>query len=61
MHKRAKDGRRRLLRVLRETGPRKRTVCLGLLGGSDRALEQLIRDGKVKVQGTTKGALYAAA
>jgi hypothetical protein len=55
--------RRRMLRVLRETGQRKRTVLDGLAGGDRAVLDSLIRDRLVRVKpGTSKrGTEYEAA
>ena len=61
MDKDLKARRQRLLRVLGETGPRKRTVCLGLLGGDAKAFDELLAEGKIVRRGDRKGARYAKA
>lgn len=56
-------GAAKLLRVLRETGPRKKTVCVGLVGGEGafaRALESLARRRLVRWIGDRKGRRLAA-
>lgn len=60
MKKRTKaEAMRALLQVLRETGPRKRTVCVGIAG--EEAFEQLLREGKIKTKGSKRGTEYAHA
>jgi hypothetical protein len=52
-----------LLRVLRESGPRKKTVCVGLVGGLAefrRALESLERRRLARWIGEGKGRRLAA-
>lgn len=53
-----KAKRRLILRVLRETGGRKRNVIDGLAGGDRSVLDRLLREEKVRMRGTRKGATY---
>lgn len=56
-------GAARLLRVLKEIGPAKRTVMVGLLKseeGFERAMESLLRRGLVRVIGARKSWRLAA-
>jgi hypothetical protein len=58
MNKKTKRARFRVLRMLRETGGRKRTVIDGLAGGDREVLDGLLSEGKVVMRGTRKGAIY---
>lgn len=62
MDKKLADLRRRMLRILRETGARKRTVLDGIAGGDCAVLDSLLQDRKVRIKpGTSKrGTLYEA-
>jgi hypothetical protein len=53
-------ARQRILAVLRETGPRKRSV-LDALVGERAVLDSLRRDRLVVRRGDKRGAVYAAA
>lgn len=48
----------RILRVVRETGGRKRSVLDALAGGDRAVLDRLLQEGKVVMRGDRKGALY---
>lgn len=51
-------ARRRILKVLGETGGRKRNVLDGLAGGDRRVLDELVRQKRVRIEGIRKGARY---
>lgn len=60
--KAAQQARRtgeRLLKMLRETGPRKRTVCVGLVG--ERVFEALLAARRLRMVNSRRGARYRAA
>lgn len=51
-------ARRRIMRVVGDTGPRKRTVLVGLAGGDAGVVKGLVGDGSLVRIGKAKGALY---
>ena len=51
-------GRRRILRVLRDSGGRKRSVLDALAGGDRKVLDGLIEEGKIRMRGDKRGATY---
>lgn len=53
-----RDGRRRILRVLRETGGRKRSVLDALAGGDRKVLDKLLEERAVVMRSDRRGATY---
>lgn len=61
-HKAAQQRRRageRLLKMLKETGPRSINVCVGLVG--QEAFDHLRENKRIRVVGKKRGARWAAA
>jgi hypothetical protein len=56
-----RKARAAILRVLRESGGRKRTVLDGLAGGDRSVLNGLLAERKVIIRGQRKGAVYVHA
>jgi hypothetical protein len=52
-------GAARILRMLRDTGRRKRSVIDKLAGGPE-LLDRLLKQGKVRMVGSKRGAQYEA-
>jgi hypothetical protein len=62
-----KERAEALLQVLRETGPRNRHVCVGILRGTElvlsaeraeRVLAGLVAEKKIVIRGTKRGSVY---
>lgn len=51
-------ARVRILKVTHETGPRKRTVLLGLAAGHASLVDNMITDGSLVKYGSKRGTTY---
>lgn len=61
MRKGLADLRRRMMRVLREFGPRPRRILDNMAGGREEVLDSLVRDRLVRVISSKRGTKYGAA